>query len=105
MRKLAALVGLLVVVGMVTSAYCQVPVETTVKGTIDKVDAVKGEVSVITKEATDTEPAVTEVLVVEAATMITLVDGKAGELADLKKGDKVEAKGLNGKVTEIKVGE
>lgn len=105
MRRLAFLIGLLAVVG-VAMAYAQVekaPVEKTVTGTIDSVDLVKSEVVIITKEAVPPVPAVKETLVVAKDAVITLADGKAGKLLDLKKGEKVEAKVVDGKATVIKV--
>lgn len=105
MRRLAFLIGLLAVVG-VTMAYAQVekaPEEKTVTGTIDSVDLLKSEVVIITKEAVPPVPAVREAVVVAEDAVITLADGNAGNIGDLKNGDKVEAKVVDGKATEIKV--
>lgn len=107
MRRFAMLLGLLAIVGMVGTSYAEVKqasaVEETVTGSVGSVDVVKGEIVIITKEATATTPAVTKTIVVETGAVITLADGKKGELADLKKGDKVEVKIVDSKTKNIKV--
>lgn len=107
MRGFAMLVGLLAIVGMVATSYAQVKqvpaVEETVTGSVGSVDVAKGEIVIITKEATATTPAVIKIIVVETGAVIALADGKKGELADLKKGDKVEIKVVDSKTKNIKV--
>lgn len=100
MKKMALLLGVMVLTAMVLPVYCQettAPVEVTkVNGTIDKIDTLKSEI--VVKELLKSTT-----LAIAPLTKITLVDGNEGKLTDLKVGDTVEAEVSLGKTISVEV--